>query len=110
MPDQPQAEPQAAPEPPHEQIAKLLVKAAKINAPNAQAMPDSAIRRHWFYQLFVRLARPTLDWVGVMGASYAMGLGDAINSPMPTADRLVTLTFVGALYGIRTYEKKVGVG
>jgi len=35
-------------------------------------MPDSPIRLKWQYQLYARLARPTLDWVGVVGAAWAL--------------------------------------
>ena len=44
----------------------------------------------------VRLARPTLDWCAVWGASYAMGLGDILNHPMDNGAGL-TFAFVGSL-------------
>jgi hypothetical protein len=72
-------------------------------------MPDSPIRTHWAYQLYGRLARPSLDWVGVFGAAWALGLCDLLSRPMSDGTRIITLAFVGALYGIRTVEKRMGV-
>ena len=72
-------------------------------------MPDHAVRQKVWFQLYVRLARPTLDWVGVVGAAYALFLGHWIGKPMPETYAGLTLLFVGALYGIRTFEKKAGV-
>jgi hypothetical protein len=77
--------------------------------PASIPMPDAALRSHWAYQLYCRLARPSLDWVGVAGAAWSLGLGDIMNKPMPEALRLIVLGFVGALYGIRTFEKTKGV-
>jgi hypothetical protein len=72
-------------------------------------MPDHPIRLDVRYQLFVRLARPTLDWIGNIGAAYALFIGHLIALPMSEAYATLTYLFVGALYGIKTYEKQKGV-
>lgn len=76
---------------------------------SAIAMPDHPIRQARWYQVFVRLARPTLDWIGNIGAAYALFFGHLIGKSMDDAYALIVLTFVGALYGVRTYEKQKGV-
>lgn len=77
--------------------------------PASIPMPDSAIREKWLYQAYVRLARPTLDWVGVAGAGWSLFVGDYFAKPMPDGTRIIVLGFVAALYGIRTFEKTKGV-
>lgn len=74
-------------------------------------MPDSPIRSHWLYQVYARLARPTLDWVGVAGAAHAFGLFDGFGFVSPADDVRagIILGFVAILYGIRTGEKVKGV-
>lgn len=72
-------------------------------------MPDHPIRQKRWYQVFVRLARPTLDWIGNIGAAYALFIGHWFATPMPDTYALIVLTFVGGLYGVRTYEKQKGV-
>ncbi|SMF70487.1 hypothetical protein [Allosphingosinicella indica] len=84
------------------------VKAARP-VPASIPMPDSAIRLHWAYQLFVRLPRPALDWIGVAAAAWALFVGDWLGRPMDDAARIIALGFVAALYGIRTVEKTKGV-
>lgn len=78
-------------------------------APPQIPMPDHEVRMSRWYQLFVRLARPTLDWVGVMGAAWSQFLGDWLGQPMSGGDRIIVLGFVCTLFGIRTLEKIKGV-
>lgn len=77
--------------------------------PASIPMPDASLRTHWAYQLYVRLARPTLDWIGVFGAAWSLFLGDHFGKPMPDGTRIIVLGFVAALYGVRTFEKTKGV-
>jgi hypothetical protein len=72
-------------------------------------MPDSPIRASRWYQIYVRLARPTLDWVGVAAAAWSLFIGDWLDKPMAEGTRIIVLGFVAALYGIRTLEKTQGV-
>lgn len=93
--------------------AKQSTKAVTADAarpiPASIPLPDSEVRTRTWYQIYSRLARPTLDWVGVAGAAWAMGICDLLSKPMPDGTRIITLAFVGALYGIRTAEKRMGV-
>lgn len=77
--------------------------------PASIPMPDSAVRQGTTYQLYVRLARPTLEWVGVAGAGWSLFVGDWMGLPMDEGSRLIVLGFVAALFSIRTYEKTRGV-
>lgn len=79
--------------------------------PASIPMPDSPIRQKGWYQVYARLARPTLDWTGVAGAAHAFGLFDGFGLFTPANDgrAIIILGFVAALYGIRTVEKTQGV-
>lgn len=77
--------------------------------PASIPMPDSPIRANKWYQFYVRLARPTLDWVGVAAAAWSLFVGDWLSKPMDEGTRIIVLGFVAALYGIRTLEKTQGV-
>ncbi len=74
-------------------------------------MPDSPIRAKVWYQIYARLARPTLDWMGVFGAGHAFGLFDGLRwfAPLDDGRSMIVLGFVAALYGVRTFEKAKGV-
>jgi hypothetical protein len=72
-------------------------------------MPDHPVRAAWAYQVYVRLARPTLDWVTVgavayhmIGQPFYMGKFDIVAAGL-------SLTWAAAVYGIKTYEKRAGV-
>ncbi len=45
-------------------------------------LPDHPIRKHWAWQAFDRLWRPTAGWVVVGGTAYAGFIGHAIGKPM----------------------------
>lgn len=88
--------------------AQRTTKAAKP-VPASIPMPDSAIRQHWAWQLYVRMSRPTLDWVGVFAAYWSLGGSDIAGKAMPEGTRIIVLGFIAALYGVRTFEKAKGV-
>lgn len=91
------------------QPTKPVTADAARPIPASIPLPDSEVRTRTWYQIYSRLARPSLDWVGVLGAAWALGLSDLLSKPMPDGTRIITLAFVGALYGIRTAEKRMGV-
>lgn len=72
-------------------------------------LPDHPVRQTRWYQIYARLARPTLDWIGCAGAAWSLFLGDWIGIPMDDGTRIIVLGFVAALHGVRTYEKTKGV-
>lgn len=72
-------------------------------------LPDSPIRSRTWYQIYARLARPTLDWIGCAGAAWALFVGDWVGNPQDDGTRIIVLGFAAALHGVRTYEKTKGV-
>jgi hypothetical protein len=72
-------------------------------------LPDHPVRKARWYQVYARLARPTLDWIGCAGATWALFLGDWLRMPMEDGTRIIVLGFVAGLHGVRTYEKTKGV-
>lgn len=87
--------------------AARTTKAARPIAASV-LLPDSPIRSKSWYQVYARLARPTLDWVGVVGAAWALFIGDWIGTPMDDGTRLIVLGFAAALHGIRSVEQMRG--
>lgn len=83
-----------------------VARTTKAGRPMAASslLPDSPIRTRAWYQIYARLARPTLDWVGVVGAAWALFIGDWIDKPMDDATRIIVLGFAAALHGIRSFE------
>lgn len=87
--------------------AARTTKAARP-IPASALLPDSPIRTKGWYQIYARLARPTLDWVGVVGAAWALFVGDWVRNPMDDGTRLIVLGFAAALHGIRSVEQMRG--
>lgn len=77
--------------------------------PASIPMPDSPLRVNWWYQAYVRLARPTLDWVTVFGVLYALVIGPAIQRPLDDGYLVQVLLFATAVFSIRSFEKVKGV-
>ena len=73
------------------------------------AMPDHPIRRHWAWQMIVRLPRPALEWVTVASVGYAGIIGPAIARPIDEGYLVQILLFAGGLFGVRAFEKVKGV-
>lgn len=72
-------------------------------------MPDHPVRMTKWYQLYVRLARPSLDW-----ATLAWFVWVTICQPLflRTFDVVacgMSLVWCAAVYGVKTYEKMRGV-
>jgi len=72
-------------------------------------LPDHPMRKHWAWQAFERLWRPTAGWVVVFGTAYAGFIGHAIGKPMNEGYLAVWLTFAAAVIGIKSFEKIRGV-
>jgi hypothetical protein len=86
-----------------------VTDAAATPVPASIPLPDSPIRQERWWQVYNRLARPTLDWVGVMGGAWSLFLGDWARNPMDAGNRVIVLGFLAALFGIRSWEKIKGV-
>jgi hypothetical protein len=72
-------------------------------------MPDHPIRARWQYQLYVRLARPTLDWITAGGVAWNLIVQPAWFDKFDAAATMINLAWAAAVYGIKTYEKKAGL-
>ena len=73
------------------------------------AMPDHPIRRNKWFQMFVRLPRPALEWITVGSVGYAGIVGPAILRPLDEGYLVQILLFAGTLFGVRAWEKHKGV-
>lgn len=83
----------------------------KVTAPTPASinMPDHELRRWRSYQLFVRLARPTLDWVTVGGVAWNLIINPWAYRAFDVVAATLALTWAAAVYGIKTFEKTKGV-
>src|SRR3546814_388208 len=77
--------------------------------PASIPMPDHPIRHTRWWQMFVRLPRPALEWVTVGGVGYALIIGPAIQRPLGDGYLSQALLFAGGLFGVRAFEKVKGV-
>jgi len=77
--------------------------------PAGISMPDHAVRMSVSYQLYVRLGRPTLDWVTVGAVYYHMIAQPFWMGKFDVVAAGMSLAWAAAVYGIKTYEKKAGV-
>ena len=77
--------------------------------PDSIPMPDSPIRQKAWYQAYVRLARPTAEWVTAGGLLYAFIVGPAIAQPLAEGYLVQVLLFAGGIFSVRAYEKVKGV-
>jgi len=78
-------------------------------APSVINMPDHPIRHTKIYQLYVRLARPTLDWATIAIMVWTTILQPLITGEFDIVAAGMSYTWAAAVYGIKTYEKTKGV-
>ncbi|MEV4934430.1 hypothetical protein [Sphingobium sp. LSP13-1-1.1] len=71
--------------------------------------PDHEVRQTRAFQLYVRLARPTHDWLVAFGVGWAMLGGPALGAPLADGYLVQVLLYSGATFGVRTLEKIKGV-
>lgn len=72
-------------------------------------LPDHPIRKHWAWQSFDRLWRPSAGWFVAIGTAYAGFIGPMIERPMNEGYLAVWLTFSAAVLGLKSWEKLRGV-
>lgn len=72
-------------------------------------MPDHEVRQRAWFQVYVRLARPTAEWVTAAGLLYAFVIGPSIGQPLGDGYLVQVLLFAGAIFGFRSFEKVKGV-
>lgn len=71
--------------------------------------PDHEVRQTKSFQLYVRLARPTHDWLVAFGVGWALLGGPALGAPLDDGYLVQVLLYSGATFGVRTLEKIKGV-
>jgi hypothetical protein len=73
-------------------------------------MPDHPVRSNVVYQLFDRLWRPVTGWVACpVAVLYATVIAPATGRPLSDGYLVQVLMFAGAIYGLKSWEKKAGV-
>lgn len=83
---------------------------AETPAKPAVGLPDHPIRSTVAYQLFDRLWRPALGWVACPAAVlYATVIAPATGHPLADGYLIQVLTFSGAIYGLKTFERTKGI-
>lgn len=90
-------------------MTEATVDGAARPIPATIPMPDHPVRQTVWFQAFVRLARPTAEWVTAAGLLYAFVVGPAIERPLNEGYLVQELMFAGAIFGIRAFEKVRGV-
>jgi len=82
--------------------------AATPAVPASINMPDHEVRQQRWYQVYVRLARPSLDW-----ATLAWFIWCTMVQPIVSQFDIVAtgmcLAWCAAIYSVKTYEKRTGV-
>jgi hypothetical protein len=84
-------------------------EAAKAAPPSAINMPDHWIRERAWYQIFVRLARPTLDWITNATVAWTMILQPLAFGRFDITAAGMSLAWAGTVYGFKFAEKIKGV-
>lgn len=72
-------------------------------------MPDHEVRQAKWYQVYVRLARPTLDWATIAWFCWGTMVQPIIAGKFDIVAVGMCLAWCAAVYSIKTYEKKQGV-
>lgn len=73
------------------------------------AMPDHEVRDASWYQVYVRLARPTLDWITNATVAWTMILQPVCLREFDIVAAGMALAWAASVYTIKTWEKKAGV-
>lgn len=72
-------------------------------------LPDHALRKTWWWQLFNRAPRPCLWWVTIaIWVAIAYRIAAHYQFP-PDVFLGLLATWTAALFGVTTYEKRLGI-
>ena len=93
------------------------VPLASVEQPNAGTpavpssinMPDHEVRQAKWYQIYVRLARPTLDWATIAWFVWVTMLEPLIRHTFNIPAAGMSLTWCATVYGFKFAEKVKGV-
>lgn len=83
--------------------------AGKPPVPSTINMPDHEIRQQRWYQIYVRLGRPTLDWATIGWFVWCTVLEPLTRHRFDSTAVPMCLLWCAAVYGIKTVEKVKGV-
>lgn len=72
-------------------------------------MPDHEVRGERWFQIYVRLARPTLDWITDAAVLWAMILQPWVFGKFDIPEAGMALAWAGTVYGFKYAEKVKGV-
>ena len=85
------------------------VTATAASPPATIPMPDHEVRQARWYQVYVRLARPTLDWATLAWFCWVTMGEPLFRRSFDIAACGMSLAWCGTVYGIKTFEKTRGV-
>jgi len=67
------------------------------------------VRQEKWFQIYVRLARPTLDWITNAAVLWTMILQPRFFNKFDIVAATLALAWAAAVYGIKSFEKIKGV-
>lgn len=93
------------------------VPLATVEVPNAGTppvpstinMPDHEVRQARWYQVYVRLARPTLDWATLAWFCWVTMIQPILTGHFDGVACGMSLAWCATIYGVKTFEKTKGV-
>jgi len=77
--------------------------------PSTINMPDHEVRQERWYQIFVRLARPSLDWATIGWFVWCTMLEPMIKNRFDSTAVPMCLVWCATVYGFKFAEKIKGV-
>lgn len=72
-------------------------------------MPDHPVRQARWYQIYVRLARPSLDWATLAWFCWVTMAQPMLLRTFDIVACGMALAWCAAVYSVKTYEKTKGV-
>lgn len=96
--------------PPEVPLASVEVgNAGNPSVPSSINMPDHEVRQAKWYQIFVRLARPTLDWATIGWFVWCTIMEPVIKDRFDSTAVPMCLVWCATVYGFKFAEKIKGV-
>lgn len=86
-----------------------VANAGNPPVPSVINMPDHSVRQERWFQVFVRLSRPTLDWVTIIILLWTCIAQPWFFDKFDIVAAGMSYAWAAAVYGIKSWEKKVGV-
>jgi hypothetical protein len=83
--------------------------AGSPSVPSSINMPDHEVRQEKWYQVYVRLARPTLDWATIGWFAWVTILEPVVKDRFDSTAAPMCLVWCATVYGFKFAEKIKGV-